>query len=922
MATSAIVILSSSPLPSMTTPRRDRHSPYCTPISSSPRPPLVGELLGRPSVDHEATVRPQIVPYEGESSPITPWTLPRSGQPVSREYEVPESRSASPVPVPLEEPEQPEMPKKAQRRKNAGKESSDGATKKLKAPRKKAESATVGDGVSNGGSEKSKTKGLLSTKKPRMAKSKDDGQTKIKSGKISKPKTSVASRGATKTANVLTREGPRIANDKPLGLEKAMARKREWTPIEEASNNPIEATYVSSASGPDVGNDSVLMENPRKVSHSALIRSFSYSEPEQEVRVDSTVYRSIEGEAAIKKRKIELIRPLNSTLVPYAKGAREKSQKKKYRTITEKATESFIPENENSINSLLQYFDSSPVDARPAIGLIEQKEEAKRPELTRRKSLTTSAATKATATGTKLRKKAVKAPALLSPEEALKAWTNQDILFGTTSQLACEESPTFTRELQEAIRASESIEQPDLTKDARNLTAESTINTPKLSTVSLIRSSKSLWSVAARDGDGALLNAEVIDLSITPKAQVQLNGKPFAIVPDLPIIDPELRQDDRFRSILDEQDTPRPLKVNKEPPAERPQVGDVVTTLQAIPRSLAEATLRERPRNHSLPTEQPVVVPSISTKPTFEGYSTDKLAKAIKNYGFKPVKNRDTMIKLLDQCWEGKARLALQSLLTNVSPTKKDALAPTMTETSGKAKPKGRPKKVLDADRNIVVAEKPPPKPRGRPKKNSLTSSTATTTLADELGDPDPDPKVSKTVLSAKKATTTKEKAKSAPVVDDISDPEPLPTPSPPRRRHRSQTALPLSSPTCSPHLSAANPTSSQAHLFPKITEAITTFPLSLNPIIPTTSTAAAKSIANAPPLNTSPSGALSWYEKILLYDPIVLEDLAAWLNTVGLGRVGVDEEINAGTVKEWCEGRGVCCLWRVNLRGGERARW
>ena len=58
------------------------------------------------------------------------------------------------------------------------------------------------------------------------------------------------------------------------------------------------------------------------------------------------------------------------------------------------------------------------------------------------------------------------------------------------------------------------------------------------------------------------------------------------------------------------------------------------------------------------------------------------------------------------------------------------------------------------------------------------------------------------------------------------------------------------------------------------------------------------------------------------MYDPIILEDLTAWLNTVGLGNVGVDEEIEVGVVKEWCESQSVCCVWRESLRGGARARW
>ena len=46
------------------------------------------------------------------------------------------------------------------------------------------------------------------------------------------------------------------------------------------------------------------------------------------------------------------------------------------------------------------------------------------------------------------------------------------------------------------------------------------------------------------------------------------------------------------------------------------------------------------------------------------------------------------------------------------------------------------------------------------------------------------------------------------------------------------------------------------------------------------------------------------------------------WLNIEGLGRVGVDEEVGPITVRSWCEGRGVCCLWRENLRGGARKRY
>lgn len=69
-----------------------------------------------------------------------------------------------------------------------------------------------------------------------------------------------------------------------------------------------------------------------------------------------------------------------------------------------------------------------------------------------------------------------------------------------------------------------------------------------------------------------------------------------------------------------------------------------------------------------------------------------------------------------------------------------------------------------------------------------------------------------------------------------------------------------------------------------------------------------------------------TWHEKILLYDPIVLEDLAAWLNTEGLGLIGEDREVSAFEVRSWCEMKGVCCYaigggWRGNVKGKARAR-
>jgi hypothetical protein len=73
------------------------------------------------------------------------------------------------------------------------------------------------------------------------------------------------------------------------------------------------------------------------------------------------------------------------------------------------------------------------------------------------------------------------------------------------------------------------------------------------------------------------------------------------------------------------------------------------------------------------------------------------------------------------------------------------------------------------------------------------------------------------------------------------------------------------------------------------------------------------KAVRAQPPLNTvGARKGLSWHEKILMYDPIILEDFTAWLNTEGLSLVDEDREVGAGFVREWCESKGICCCYKT----------
>lgn len=68
----------------------------------------------------------------------------------------------------------------------------------------------------------------------------------------------------------------------------------------------------------------------------------------------------------------------------------------------------------------------------------------------------------------------------------------------------------------------------------------------------------------------------------------------------------------------------------------------------------------------------------------------------------------------------------------------------------------------------------------------------------------------------------------------------------------------------------------------------------------------------------------LTWQEKMLLYDPIVLEDLTAWLKREGVNAEddAKQYQLQAWMVQLWCEEHSVCCLWKEGLRGGVKSKY
>ncbi|KAL4873281.1 Slx4 endonuclease-domain-containing protein [Aspergillus spectabilis] len=136
------------------------------------------------------------------------------------------------------------------------------------------------------------------------------------------------------------------------------------------------------------------------------------------------------------------------------------------------------------------------------------------------------------------------------------------------------------------------------------------------------------------------------------------------------------------------------------------------------------------------------------------------------------------------------------------------------------------------------------------------------------------------------------EKKKELPTSTIPSSPTPKP-PSTPRQRQKRQTKEPL------PTIPLTAKTPSSPSKLPNLNDQIT------------------KAVRAQPRMKPAAARkGLTWHEKILMYDPIFLEDFTAWLNTEGLSLVDEDREVGAGFVRDWCESKGICCCYKVKKAG------
>jgi hypothetical protein len=708
-------------------------------------------------------------------------------------------------------------------------------------------------------------------RKARAKKSDSESQSKLAKGQVTKSSSKSASDKVGKTSKTkkvettLTTPLDSFADSVDLGLVEAVQRRMDWTPPA-APGKTMEMFLGIGDGSTAIGS---VQTEERSNAFTDLFGSFGFSKLDN----NTVVKKILETEKPRKRKLIDLVKTSVSTAA--AASPKEKMPKKKARTITGQATAAYAEEEDTPAQPapLLQYFSRQTSERATSDGFqIPAKPRSKSP-------------VKRTLKG---KKGSAEAPILLSPESALKQTGNQDFVFGTSSQLAREESPTLLRDLHEAMQASNEVDENDPFADIL-LNSESR--------GALISAKRNLWSAAARDSAGDLLEVEMVDLVDPPVSTKQIQP-PIVLKAVEPLAS---KRDEKVWRDIEES-----TGMETQPDQTIKQTTNTIGPLEAAIRAelLSSPPSKATPkaptpkksktqrkdqspsRQPKAPTKAKSAKATDSQMPDFSAYTTAQLAKEIASYHFKPVKNREQMITLLEKCWEGKNRIALGALGTNVlsqPPIEASKPVPppsSQVSTTPPKQPRGR------LQRDSTTAS-PPKRKAGRPKKSDTIEFL-------EMN--------SDTPLSQVR-TPKKPKKKGREVAfEDISDSDTANRPSPPRRQ-ASQIKTPprplklltdLDIDT-SPELS---PTSCQALLFSHITRAV----------------------KNAPPSKDLSNP--SWNEKILLYDPIILEDLTVWLNTGALEKVGWDGEVDPKEVKKWAESKSICCLWKENLRGGARSRY
>ena len=461
-----------------------------------------------------------------------------------------------------------------------------------------------------------------------------------------------------------------------------------------------------------------------------------------------------------------------------------------------------------------------------------------------------------------------------SPEAAFKTLDAQDLIFGTCSQLEREDSPQGLRDMQEAIRASESIAFGR--KDERSSFIDISDEPGKVPARlgSRLVGTKNLWGVGARDTDGTLVQAEKVETRDSGNGPKQFQKAESSLLGNDVFDDDDWLEHDHKQSASDPQNKKPLPEINVKP------IADVQPSSCAISNPPDKGKTNAKMSQVSA-SRQP-------SMPQYTGFTTAELSKQVATYGFKSVRGRKKMIELLQKCWESKHGKA------DVPPMEgrlsADPVVPTTTAADSKST-------------NVTSMSKAKTK-----TKTSIVPAAA---------------------ISPSRKLASKLDKKSIPPpssfidVEEIQDSEEEITPSPSRvqKYYNKLQSNTTRSSTPGPFLDVLSKIAPESptvgkNASSKVSRTVRAKSTSQRSDIPDLRTQMTKAIRAQPQSSTLPSlkdhrRHPTWHEKIIMYDAIILEDLTSWLNVEGFALIGEDREVGPLDVRKWCEDRGISCCWK-----------
>ncbi|KAF4556047.1 Slx4 endonuclease-like protein [Elsinoe fawcettii] len=602
------------------------------------------------------------------------------------------------------------------------------------------------------------------------------------------------------------------------------------------------------------------------------------------------------------------------------------------------------------------------------------------------------------------------------PEKAVAKMRDQDFLFGTSSQLEKDDSPRTHKMMQQAIKASEEqlYASQALSSDVETSPTTSrlkVVSAPHGTSLSVGPGESNLWSAAARDKNARTFMstprpsrrlitneefAEVTshdrdgDMSLdanhyvgsaadtTPGVAAVLEPALPEMVqaePDEVNIDNQSQHDSGFVDISEaEKSHPEHSKAPKQQNAAailnpEPHANDEFVLISSSPAiEIARPALQNLDVNTSIVR----VVPTEGLKLT----STAVMASP-----------RRTSTGVFSQPMQ---EVVLSTKRGRGKPRKDStSINAAEGEVMPQKRPRGRPRKDSSPGDAFEDIDEVLKRPRGRPRKDSsparqLNQATASAKSSPPRRAASPKPTPRRNTIKTT-VTTPKLQRRSTAIpapssrdwhdIDEISDSEAsAPSLSPPRRS--------ASSPPTSPRKldlapDPASKVASQAGPSLAISTAISTSLTeediqALKAQQQATLFKTISRVVKGAPRTTDPAHP-SWHEKMLMYDPIVLEDLTAWLVGQGVKPDGTvvpvpaprdpsvviednaagaednveqtekskkskskgkakakvaeekqkkKDELQPWMVQKWCESNSICCLWKEGLRGGVRQRY